>query len=118
MIEISVNNAQKSFGYKRVLDGFDLEASTGERIALIGPNGSGKTTLFKIIMGEENLDKGMVATRRGATIGMLSQIPPKVSDYITVRDILLKTFKDVFEASEYEYRNGDYQLGLKITKMD
>src|SRR5574344_2040219 len=97
MIEISVNNAQKSFGYKRVLDGFDLEASTGERIALIGPNGSGKTTLFKIIMGEENLDKGMVAIRRGATIGMLSQIPPKVSDYITVRDILLKTFKDVFE---------------------
>jgi ATPase subunit of ABC transporter with duplicated ATPase domains len=97
MIEISVSNAQKSFGYKRVLDGFDLEASTGERIALIGPNGSGKTTLFKIITGEENLDKGMVAIRRGATIGMLSQIPPKVSDYITVRDILLKTFKDVFE---------------------
>ncbi|HOB25922.1 MAG TPA: ATP-binding cassette domain-containing protein [Bacilli bacterium] len=117
MIEISVSNVQKSFGFKRVLDGFDLEASTGERIVLIGPNSSGKTTLFNIIMGEESLDKGMVATRR-ATIGMLSQIPPKVSDYITVRDILLKTFKDVFEASEYEYRNGDYQLGLKITKMD
>ncbi len=28
------------------------------------------------------------------------------------------TNPSVFEASEYEYRNGDYQLGLKITKMD
>ena len=53
MIEICVNNAQKNFGFKRVLDGFDLEATTGERIALIGPNGCGKTTLFKIISGEE-----------------------------------------------------------------
>ena len=74
MIEISVNNAQKSFGFKRVLDGFDLEATTGERIALIGPNGCGKTTLFRIISGEENLDQGTVSIRRNATIGLLSQI--------------------------------------------
>lgn len=106
MIEISVNNAQKNFGFKRVLDGFDLEATTGERIALIGPNGCGKTTLFKIISGEENLDQGMVSIRRNATIGLLSQIPPKVSDDVTVRDILLKTFDEVFKVEkqlrEYE----------------
>ena len=86
LIEISVNNAQKTFGFKKVLDGFDLEATTGERIALIGPNGSGKTTLFKIIAGEENLDQGMVSIRKNATIGLLSQIPPKVNDEVTVRE--------------------------------
>ena len=96
MIEVSVNNAQKSFGFKKVLDGFDLEATTGERIALIGPNGCGKTTLFKIISGEEKLDQGMVSTRKSATIGLLSQIPPKVADEVTVRDILLNSFKEVF----------------------
>ena len=68
MLEVSINNAKKSFGFKNVLDGFDLEATTGERIALIGPNGCGKTTLFKIISGEENLDAGIVSTRRGASI--------------------------------------------------
>lgn len=106
MIEISVNNAQKNFGFKRVLDGFDLEATTGERIALIGPNGCGKTTLFKIISGEENLDQGMVSIRRNATIGLLSQISPKVADNVTVRDILLKPFDEVFKVEkqlrEYE----------------
>lgn len=106
MIEISVNNAQKTFGFKKVFDGFNLEATTGERIALIGPNGCGKTTLFKIISGEENLDQGMVSIRRNATIGLLSQIPPKVFDNVTVKDILTKSFEEIFKLErqlrEYE----------------
>lgn len=106
MIEISVNNAQKTFVFKKVFDGFNLEATTGERIALIGPNGCGKTTLFKIISGEENLDQGMVSIRRNATIGLLSQIPPKVFDNVTVKDILTKSFEEIFKLErqlrEYE----------------
>ncbi len=106
MIEVSVNNAQKNFGFKKVLDGFDLEASTGERIALIGPNGCGKTTLFKVIFGEESLDQGTISIRKNATLGFLSQIPPKVNDSVTVKDILLKSFAEVFKIEkqlrEYE----------------
>ena len=118
MIEISVNNAQKNFGFKRVLDGFDLEATTGERIGLIGPNGCGKTTLFKIISGEENLDQGMVSIRRNATIGLLSQIPPKVTDDVTVRDILLKTFDEVFKV-EKQLREYEEKLAtVSPDKMD
>lgn len=118
MIEISVNNAQKNFGFKRVLDGFDLEVTTGERIALIGPNGCGKTTLFKIISGEENLDQGMVSIRRNATIGLLSQIPPKVTDDVTVRDILLKTFDEVFKV-EKQLREYEEKLAtVSPDKMD
>ena len=97
MIEVAMNNAKKSFGFKNVLDGFDLEATTGERIALIGPNGCGKTTIFKIIMGEEHLDSGMVTTRKSASIGLLSQVPPKVPDNYTVRDLILKDFQQLFE---------------------
>lgn len=106
MIEISVNNAQKTFGFKKIFDGFNLEATTGEKIALIGPNGCGKTTLFKIISGEENLDQGMISIRRNATIGLLSQIPPKVCDNVTVKNILTKSFEEIFRVErqlrEYE----------------
>ena len=118
MIEVSVNNAQKSFGFKRVLDGFDLEATTGERIALIGPNGCGKTTLFKIIAGEESLDQGVVSIRRNATIGLLSQIPPRVSDDVSVRDILLKSFDEVFKV-EKQLREYEEKLAtVSSDKMD
>lgn len=109
MIEISVNNAQKTFGFKKVLDDFNIEALTGERIALIGPNGCGKTTLLNIISGNESLDKGMVAIRKGATIGLLSQMPPKVSDECLVKDLLMNYFKDVMEI-ESKLRECEYQM--------
>ena len=44
MIEIELNNVKKNYGLKNVLDGFNMQIKTGERIALIGPNGSGKST--------------------------------------------------------------------------
>lgn len=115
MIEIAMNNAKRNFGFKNVLDGFDLEATTGERIALIGPNGCGKTTIFKIIAGEEKLDSGMVTTRKGASIGLLSQIPPKVSDDYTVRDLLLKDFQKLFEV-ERKMRECEQKLATASPK--
>lgn len=97
MIEISISKAVKNFGFKNVLDEFDLEVTTSERIALIGPNGCGKTTLFNIVIGKETLNKGTLAIRNGATIGMLSQMPPKVTDDVIVGDILMSSFKNLFE---------------------
>ena len=89
MIELSLSNIEKNFGFKKVLNGFNLELKTKERIALIGPNGSGKTTIFKIIIGEENINNGNISIRKGATIGMLSQIPPIFKEETTVKEILL-----------------------------
>lgn len=89
MIELSLSKVEKNFGFKKVLNGFSLELKTGERVALIGPNGSGKTTIFKIITGEENLNAGSISIRKGATVGMLSQIPPTFPKETTVKEILL-----------------------------
>ena len=53
MIEISLNNVKKSYGFKNILDGLSLEVKTGDKISLIGENGSGKTTILKIISKKE-----------------------------------------------------------------
>ena len=36
---------------EKVIEGIDLEVSTGEAVAIIGSNGAGKTTLFRAIAG-------------------------------------------------------------------
>lgn len=97
MMDISIVNAKKNYGFKNVLDGFDLDVTSGEKIGLIGPNGCGKTTLFKLITKEEGLDSGSISIRKGANVRLLSQMPPVVDDECTVRDILTRDFKDVFE---------------------
>ena len=97
MTDISIANAKKNYGFKNVLDDFALEVTSGEKIGLIGPNGCGKTTLFKLITKEENLDAGSISIRKGANVRLLSQMPPVVSDSCTVKDILTRDFKDIFE---------------------
>ena len=97
MMDISIANAKKNYGFKNVLDGFALDVTSGEKIGLIGPNGCGKTTLFKLITKEEGLDSGSISIRKGANVRLLSQMPPVVDDECTVRDILTRDLKDVFE---------------------
>lgn len=97
MMDISIANAKKNYGFKNVLDGFALDVTSGEKIGLIGSNGCGKTTLFKLITKEEGLDSGSISIRKGANVRLLSQMPPVVDDECTVRDILTRDFKDVFE---------------------
>lgn len=97
MMDISIANAKKNYGFKNVLDGFALDVTSGEKIGLIGPNGCGKTTLFKLITKEEGLESGSISIRKGVNVRLLSQMPPVVDDECTVRDILTRDFKDVFE---------------------
>ena len=75
MIEIGMNDISKNFGYKNVLTHLNLEVMTGDRMALVGRNGTGKSTLLKIIAGEEAPDHGTISTRKGASVGLLEQIP-------------------------------------------
>ncbi len=57
---IKVRDMDKSFGDRQLFHGVDLRVEGGERIALIGDNGTGKSTLLKILMDEEQPDRGWV----------------------------------------------------------
>ena len=97
MIDISIANIKKNYGFKNVLEGFTLDIKSGEKIGLIGQNGCGKTTLFRLITQEEGLDDGSISIRKDANVRLLSQMPPIVDDECTVKDILTRDFKDVFD---------------------
>ena len=59
--DIYVQDASKSFGVTKALNGVNFKASFGEIHAIVGGNGCGKSTLAKVISGVLPLDKGKVS---------------------------------------------------------
>ena len=49
--EISLDNIQKRYGQKVVLNGLNLNIKAGEFSAILGPSGVGKTTILDLITG-------------------------------------------------------------------
>jgi phospholipid/cholesterol/gamma-HCH transport system ATP-binding protein len=57
---IQLINVHKSFGSKRVLEGFTLDVAEGETMVIIGYSGSGKSVAIKHIVGLLLPDEGTV----------------------------------------------------------
>ena len=100
MIEISLNNIKKSYGFKNVLDGLNIEIKTGDKVSIIGENGSGKTTILNIINSIENVDSGTVAIKKGSKMGYLNQQPENIYNNKIVSDILYDSFKDILDVEK------------------
>lgn len=49
MVEIEVQQLNKSFGKRKVLNNISFQVERGGFLSIFGPNGAGKTTLLKII---------------------------------------------------------------------
>jgi multiple sugar transport system ATP-binding protein len=60
MATLSISRLHKRFGAVEVLKGIDLEATTGEFVALVGPSGCGKSTLLAMIAGLETVSEGEI----------------------------------------------------------
>jgi ATP-binding cassette subfamily F protein uup len=73
-----------TFGGTPLLDGADLAASAGDKIALVGRNGSGKSTLLKIAAGLVEPQDGEVFRQPTATVRYLPQMPD-MDGFATVR---------------------------------
>src|SRR6266852_7133419 len=57
---IKLVDVYKSFGEKKVLEGFSLAVEEGETMALIGYSGTGKSVAIKHIVGLLEPDRGTV----------------------------------------------------------
>ena len=55
---IEANGVAKAFGDKLLYDNLNFKLPQAGIVGIIGPNGAGKTTIFRMIMGEEQPDKG------------------------------------------------------------
>jgi zinc transport system ATP-binding protein len=58
---ISIERLCVEFDGEHVLEDVNIDITSGEFVAVLGPNGSGKTTLVRAILGLEQPDHGKVA---------------------------------------------------------
>jgi len=63
---VVVENLQKAFGDRLLVDGLNFRLPRGGIVGVVGPNGAGKTTLFRMITGQEQPDGGSL--RIGSTV--------------------------------------------------
>lgn len=70
---IEVENLTKSFGERKLLDGFSFRVPPGAIVGIVGPNGVGKTTLFNMLTGKEKPDFGTIKIGDTVKLGYVDQ---------------------------------------------
>lgn len=113
----------KSYGSRIFINDFTYIFLKNDRIGFIGKNGCGKSTLMKIIMGQEQPDKGMVVTGQTVKLGYYAQetdstiMNPKqrVIDYIRDTAEYIETAEGKITATRLLEKflfSGEDQYGL------
>lgn len=70
---IEAKGVSKAFGDKLLYEDLNFNLPQAGIVGIIGPNGAGKTTIFKMIMGEEEPDKGTFEVGDTAKIAYVDQ---------------------------------------------
>src|SRR6188508_2166543 len=111
---LQIKGACKSYGDQVLLDGADATLTDDEKVGFIGRNGAGKSTLLRVLLGEEQLDRGEVVRSSKLQIGYLRQhdpfLPGETALQFLMRDSERPDWKCGEVAGEFELK-GDYLNG-------
>ncbi len=70
---VEIKKVYKSYGDKKILNGFDYTFNKGERVGIIGKNGAGKSTFINILQGLQEADSGKINIGDTVIFGNYSQ---------------------------------------------
>lgn len=99
---ITLDNINKSYSEKILLNNVSLGINTGEKIGLIGINGAGKSTLLKIVTGRDEFFNGSVTKGKNIRIEYLSQNPDFNKDSTVLEQIFKGDTPEMKLLMEYE----------------
>jgi ATP-binding cassette subfamily F protein 3 len=77
---LQIKNAYKSYGDQILLDGAEATITDEVKVGFVGRNGAGKSTLLRVLLGEEELDRGEVIRHPKLRLGYLRQHDPFLPD--------------------------------------
>jgi ATPase subunit of ABC transporter with duplicated ATPase domains len=70
---LAFTNVTKQYGGQILFVDASFQINPGERIGLVGPNGAGKSTVFRLIIGDEDADDGVIERPKKLAIGCFRQ---------------------------------------------
>lgn len=91
---LSLFQASKSFGARKILDSVSLAIDSGEKLAIIGKNGAGKSTLLKLLAQEIELDEGKFSKKPDLELQILPQDPQFRAD-LSVRQVCQDSLREL-----------------------
>lgn len=85
---IEAHGVSKAFGDRLLFEGLDFTLPPNGIVGVIGPNGAGKTTLFRMIMGQEKVDKGTFEVGETVKIGYVDQSHAGIDNSKSVYEVI------------------------------
>ena len=111
---LQIKNAHKSYGDQVLLDGAEATLTDDTKVGFVGRNGAGKSTLLRVLLGEEELDRGEVIRHPKLRLGYLRQhdpfLPGETAHEFLMRDSGQPDWKCGEVAGQFEVK-GDYLTG-------
>ncbi len=87
-VVIDAQGVSKAYGEKLLFDNLEFKLPPAGIVGIIGPNGAGKTTLFRMIMGQETVDKGSFKVGETVKLGYVDQQHTSIDPEKTVYQVI------------------------------
>lgn len=129
---LQIQNAHKTYGDQVLLDGAEATLIDDVKVGFVGRNGAGKSTLLRVLLGDEELDRGEVIRHPKLRLGYLRQhdpfLPGETSLEFLMRDSGQPDWKCGEVAGQFEIKwdyldgpvaklSGGWQTRLKLAAL-
>lgn len=119
---LTVNDLRLQFGKRVLFDEVNIKFTEGNCYGVIGANGAGKSTFLKILTGEIEGNKGIIALEPGKRMAVLSQDHFGHDEY-NVLDTVIKGHSKLYQIMQEKdalYAKPDFseEDGLKASELE
>ncbi|MDR1880257.1 MAG: ATP-binding cassette domain-containing protein [Tannerellaceae bacterium] len=119
---ITVNNLDLQFGKRILFQDVNLKFTSGNCYGIIGANGAGKSTFLRIISGELDPTRGVVAQGPGERLSVLSQDHFAFDEYTVLDTVLMghTTLWEVMSEKNALYAKPDFSDadGIRVSELE
>ena len=104
---VEASGISKSFGDRLLVEDLNFNLPRGGIVGIIGPNGAGKTTLFRMLVGQEQPDKGELRIGDSVKLAYVDQSRDALDSNKTVWEEI-SDGQDIIHVDQYQTQSRAY----------